>query len=105
MSYSAACTSSHDSAYLLLLVPGEGDVELRQDFVLLGFLQLLLVEPVGGHALVGAAGGRLVLHHHGADVDAVGVNLQEEATLPTAAARGKGGAEETGVTLEEEAME
>jgi len=34
------------AAYLLLLVPGEGDVELRQDFGLLGFLQLLLVEII-----------------------------------------------------------
>lgn len=38
-----------------------------------------VLQPVGGDSLVGTAGRGLVLHHHGADVDAVGVNLQNAA--------------------------
>lgn len=35
----------------------------------------LVLQPGGGHALVEAPSLGLVLHHHGADVDAVGVDL------------------------------
>lgn len=38
-----------------------------------------VLQPVGGHALVDAAGLGFVLHHDGADVDAVGVDLQKMA--------------------------
>lgn len=37
----------------------------------------LVLQPVGGHALVDPARFGLILHHHGADVDAVGVDLQQ----------------------------
>lgn len=36
-----------------------------------------VLQPVGGHALVDAVGLGFVLHHDGADVDAVGVDLQK----------------------------
>lgn len=42
-----------------------------------------VLQPVGGNSLVDAASRGLVLHHHGADVDAVGVNLQNAVELPT----------------------
>lgn len=35
-----------------------------------------VLQPAGGHSLVNTARLCLVLHHDGADVDAVGVNLQ-----------------------------
>lgn len=35
-----------------------------------------VLQPVGGHSIVDAAGLGLVLHHYCTDVDAVGVNLQ-----------------------------
>lgn len=38
----------------------------------------LVLQPVGGHPLVGAARAGLVLHHYAADVDAVGVHLSTE---------------------------
>lgn len=38
----------------------------------------LVLQPVGGHALVHPARLGLVLHHHGADVNAVGVDLQQQ---------------------------
>lgn len=38
----------------------------------------LVLQPVGGHALVDPARLGLVLHHHGADVDAVWVDLQQQ---------------------------
>lgn len=37
----------------------------------------LVLQPVGGHALVDPPRLGLVLHHHGADVDAIGVDLQQ----------------------------
>jgi hypothetical protein len=38
----------------------------------------LLAQPCGGHAPVGAAGGRPVLHHHTADMNTVRVHLQQQ---------------------------
>ena len=35
----------------------------------------LVLEPGGGHSIVDAARLGLVLHHHGTDVDAVGMDL------------------------------
>lgn len=42
-----------------------------------------VLQPVGGDSLVDAAGLGVVLHHHGADVDAVRVNLQNRGELST----------------------
>lgn len=47
-------------------VHGDGGLVAVDEFVF---------QPVGRHALVDAARLGLVLHHHGTDMDAVGVNL------------------------------
>lgn len=46
-----------------------------------------VLQPVGGDSLVGAASFGFVFDHYGADVDAVGVNLQNrvELTIKTSA--------------------
>lgn len=46
---------------------------------LVAIVHHLVLEPVGGHSIVEAAGLGLVLHHHGTDVDAVGVELGRTA--------------------------
>lgn len=61
----------------------EGQAELRLpnkhgDRGLVAVVRYQFVpQPVGGHSLVNAASLGFVLHHHRADVDAVGVNLQK----------------------------